>query len=521
MPEEIELKLALDPHDVPRLRNTSTLKRFGSGGETRKRIITTYYDTASLALRRNHIALRVRKIGRNHLQSIKIDPPNGHFPAQRAETENPIPTNRPDLERIEDPAVRRLIEKCRGGGRLLRIFSTDVVRETRALKFAGNEIECAIDRGAVSARGRRVPICELEFELQSGQPSSLLRLARRLNADIPLRLEAMSKAARGYMLLSGAQLSAPKATPIQLDEGMSAQDCLKAIMDSCTAHVVAGAEYATNCEDPEGVHQLRVALRRTRAAFAIIRRHVAEEVNFRIADDLRSLQGRLGGAREWDVLVNETLVRAPKRLLSKPLSVHLNDIVEAKRAEAHEQAHDTLRDRRWTDLLLRLTHWVDAELDSPSKERPQSKRQASDPLATSAREFAAIVLEDGHRKVRRLGRKVRTLEPADLHRLRIRVKKLRYATEFFGSFWPDRWTKKYLSGLKDLQQVLGTYHDTTVAKDLVASLGARGQNAIKPAIDRIDDWLSHEQQRQRKGLVAMWKRFRKQKLFWKAATVLP
>ena len=168
MPEEIELKLALDPHDVPRLRNTSTLKRFGSGGKTRKRIITTYYDTPSLALRRNYIALRVRKIGHNHLQSIKIDPPNGHFPAQRAETENPIPTDRPDLECIEDPAVRRLIEKCRGGRRLLRVFSTDVVRETRPLKFAGNEIECAIDRGVVSARGRRVPICELEFELQSG-----------------------------------------------------------------------------------------------------------------------------------------------------------------------------------------------------------------------------------------------------------------------------------------------------------------------------------------------------------------
>ena len=107
------------------------------------------------------------------------------------------------------------------------------------------------------------------------------------------------------------------------------------------------------------------------------------------------------------------------------------------------------------------------------------------------------------------------LEPENLHTLRIRVKKLRYATEFFGSFWPDRWTKKYLSGLKDLQQVLGTYHDTTVATDLVSSLGAMGQNAIKPGPDRIDDWLSHEQQRHRKGVVAMWKLFPKQKLFWR------
>jgi triphosphatase len=475
MPEEIELKLTLDPHDVPLLRNSSILKRLGSGGEIRKRIITTYYDTSSMSLLRNRISLRVRKIGHDHLQSIKIDRPNDHFPAQRAETENPLATDRPDLEIIEDPALRRLIEKSRNGKRLRPVFSTDVVREIRPLKFAGNEIECALDRGVVAARGKKAPICEVEFELQSGQPSSLLRLARRLNADIPLRLEAASKAARGYMLLSGARPTAPRATPIHLDASMNARECLKTIMDLCTAHVVASAEYATNSEDPEGIHQLRVAIRRTRAAFSIIRRHVAEGLNFRVADDLRSLQGSLGGAREWDVLVNETLARAPKRLLSEPLSVHLEDTVEAKRAEAHKQAHAALRDRRCTDLLLRLTHWVDAELGSPRKERSPDGTRGSDPLVASASEFAATVIEDCDRKAHKLGRKIRTLEPANLHRLRIRAKKLRYAAEFFGSLWPDRTTKKHLSALKDLQQALGTYHDTTVATDLVASLGATGK----------------------------------------------
>jgi hypothetical protein len=71
-----------------------------------------------------------------------------------------------------------------------------------------------------------------------------------------------------------------------------------------------------------------------------------------------------------------------------------------------------------------------------------------------------------------------------------------------------------------LQQALGTYHDTTVATDLMASLGATGESDIKPAIDSIGSWLSHEQQRQRKEVIAMWKRFRKQKLFWQHATAL-
>jgi CHAD domain-containing protein len=214
------------------------------------------------------------------------------------------------------------------------------------------------------------------------------------------------------------------------------------------------------------------------------------------------------------VLVNETLGRAPKRLLSRALYAQLEDTLAAKCTEAHKQAHAALRDPRCTDLLLRLAHWVDAELGSPREERSHDRTQASGPLVVPAREFATAVFEHYHRKARKLGKKIRTLEPADLHRLRIRAKKLRYATEFFDSLWPNHKTEKYLSGLRDLQQALGTYHDSAVATDLVAGLGATTQNDIKPVIERIDVWLSREQQRQREQVISVWKRFRKQKSFW-------
>jgi CHAD domain-containing protein len=98
---------------------------------------------------------------------------------------------------------------------------------------------------------------------------------------------------------------------------------------------------------------------------------------------------------------------------------------------------------------------------------------------------------------------------------------LPYATEFFGSLWPLRRTKKYLSTLKDMQQTLGTYHDTTVAASLVASLEAAGGNDIKPAVDRINGWLANEQQRKRKEVIALWSRFSKRKSFWKRAKASP
>jgi CHAD domain-containing protein len=135
-------------------------------------------------------------------------------------------------------------------------------------------------------------------------------------------------------------------------------------------------------------------------------------------------------------------------------------------------------------------------------------------LATPAEKFAAQVIQDCHRKTRKLGKKIRTLDPTKLHRLRILIKKLRYATDFFGALWPRRRTKKYLSALKDLQQALGAFHDTTVAMNLIGSLAADGGADVKVGIERINDWLASEQRGKRKELIALWGKFAKRQLFW-------
>ena len=119
-----------------------------------------------------------------------------------------------------------------------------------------------------------------------------------------------------------------------------------------------------------------------------------------------------------------------------------------------------------------------------------------------------------HAKVRKLGKKIRKLDTVELHRLRIRVKKLRHATEFFGSIWPSRRTKRYLSALKDLQQVLGALHDATVAEKLVAHLKTAGGGDAKFATAPVHHWLINCQQRSRKEAIELWGRFAKRKLFW-------
>jgi len=110
-------------------------------------------------------------------------------------------------------------------------------------------------------------------------------------------------------------------------------------------------------------------------------------------------------------------------------------LAQTKRAEGDKSAHAALRNPQYSDVLLRLASWVDGQFGSDARPTLVGKWKP-DVLATPAPGFAAEVMRAYHAKVRKLGKKIRKLDAAGLHRLRIRIKKLRYATEFLGGLWP-------------------------------------------------------------------------------------
>ena len=294
---------------------------------------------------------------------------------------------------------------------------------------------------------------------------------------------------------------------------MSVRDSFAAIARACVAHVLASADYAYKSNDPEGIHELRVSIRRMRAAFAVFRGAMPESYRFRIGDELRVLQRKLGMAREWDVLVEETIASMPRRLRKQRSSEKVVQIAQTKRVEGYKSAHAALRNPHYTDLLLRLASWIDSQFGFGAPPRRERKWKPN-VLAGPAPHFASEVMRAYHERARKLGKKIRKLDTAELHMLRIRVKKLRYATEFFGSIWPSRRTKRYLSALKDLQQVLGVLHDATVAEKLVAHVKTAGAGDVKFATAPVNHWLINCQQRSRKEAIDLWGRFAKRKLFW-------
>ena len=116
------------------------------------------------------------------------------------------------------------------------------------------------------------PLSEIELELKSGEPAAIYDVALRLLDVAPLRLETRSKAERGYALVTpdGGRPPTVHVKPVILDAVMTVEGMLQSIGRSCLAHLLRN-EPAALADQPEGIHQMRVAVRRLRSVLSALK----------------------------------------------------------------------------------------------------------------------------------------------------------------------------------------------------------------------------------------------------------
>ena len=203
MPTEIELKLTLPPQCVAELKSLPLLKTHSVSEPSIQKLHTVYYDTPDHTLRKNKMALRLRRMDNTWIQTIKG---GGNIQAglhQQHEWEYPIATNKPDFSKITAPELIELFANENLRQQLKPIFVTDFTRTTYSLLFMENcNIECCLDQGEITANQHTHPICEIELELKSGTPTQLKQFAALLQTkcSFPLTEENNNKAMRGYTL---------------------------------------------------------------------------------------------------------------------------------------------------------------------------------------------------------------------------------------------------------------------------------------------------------------------------------
>lgn len=522
--EEIELKLAMDADTLQRLPRTALLRSLKYGRPVLKKLASTYYDTPSLILRRHGMALRVRHDGARYIQTLKA-PLLDHKGAVRAdgglqhlrEFETELPSPEPDTGLIADPAIQAFLGDNGIAQELEPIFATDIDRQTVPLQFADSRVELALDTGRIAANGSELPIAEAELELKSGRSDHLYELAMMLHRKTPFRLEKDSKAVRGYNLYSETVPKPHKASKPSLSADMTVAEAFERQARACLWQMRMNEAAVLDGRDPEGVHQMRVGVRRLRALLTVFGSVFNAEAYDFLRAELRWMQRQLGPARDWDVFLEETYAPLRERLPSADSLARLESQAQELRGEAYRAAKQAVHADRYTAILLRLQLWLDN-----GGWRIGAGVGEVDPAAQSVVPFAKAELEKRAKKLRKLGRKYDKLSEPELHDMRIRGKKLRYASEFFAGLFKKKSTKAYLDALEEIQDRLGAINDAATGQELLDQLDRRmrggdasnGDHAAN-ATGLVQGWQLAQIDREMRDFKNVWKRFEKTTPFWR------
>jgi len=272
--------------------------------------------------------------------------------------------------------------------------------------------------------------------------------------------------------------------------------------------------------DPEGVHQARVALRRLRSALSLFRRLLPAADHQWLAGEVKWLAGALGPARDWDVFLAELLAPVKAAFAFHPEIYADLAALEAaaggQRRDAYDAVRAALLSPRHTTLHLRLGLWLELR-----GWRNQPVTPTSAVLFRPLRETAEKLLNRRHRRVHKTGSAFAKLSYVERHQLRIYLKKLRYAVDFFRSLHDDKLAGRYVGQLGAFQDILGHLNDVATAARLVPQLSVEPAghpgataDALARAVGVVIGWHGRGLAAQEQRLVAEWHDFRAAKGFW-------
>ncbi len=272
---------------------------------------------------------------------------------------------------------------------------------------------------------------------------------------------------------------------------------LRRIVAECHGDLEKYRAIVLKSRRPVGIHQTRVALRRLRAALGLFRGAVVGPTESRLvrsmAAEAKWLAGECGPARDLHVFLTELVSEVPplvKRIAARLAKVHL------------ERARTALTGARYNAFAAQLSTFGQAT-DSSSPSRLD--------------DFGRAVLDQRHEKVQRRGRKMSSLDGKRLHRLRIAIKKLRYAATFLQPAFASPAAKAYIEATVRLQGALGALNDREVAVQMAAdiAMAARPTEDVAKPLRKLAKEAASGNKRRRHRLQRAWKTFEKAECYWR------
>lgn len=259
------------------------------------------------------------------------------------------------------------------------------------------------------------------------------------------------------LLLAGVDPAGTRSSPtVPLDTSLPAAAGFRAVLANLRDAIEANWSGTVDDTDPEFLHDLRVAVRRTRSVLANAKEVLPADLLADFRDEFGWLGEVTGPPRDLDVYVIEwpgyvaPLPTAARQALD-PVLRHL----ESRRSAAHRALVDALRSDRARGLLAAWDDWLDTAPRTEDSSAPLSQRPLGDVVRKRLRKAQSTLVQQG--------RRIDADSPAEqLHELRKDAKRLRYLLECFGGVLDPAATKEFVKRLKGLQENLGDHQDAEV-----------------------------------------------------------
>jgi CHAD domain-containing protein len=452
---EREVKLAAAPSfRMPALDGLG--EAITSSPKEPERLSTTYLDTDDLRLARWGVSLRHR-VGEGW--TVKLPSEDNGALLVRSELTFAGSARRPPAEAVD------LVQGFIRTAELRPQMSLKTVRRRVELHNGEGDLVADVVDDEVSVfEGRRLAtrFRELEVEIGDKTPAGLIDVLvdrfRQAGAGAP---DPTPK----YIRALGPRASQlPEVSIPELSSGATAGDLVRRAIAASVVRLIQHDPVIRLDLDPEGVHQARVATRRLRSDLRTFGSLIDPVWAAELRDELGWLASILGHVRDGDVMLER--MRRRSALLPEPSSrgtARLLATLEAARDDAHTELLSTLRSERYVALLDRLV---------AAAKTPLLLLEADLPAPAV---LPALV----RRPWRSLAKRVKALSDVptveELHDVRIRTKRVRYAAEAVGPLF-GRQARAFAGAAADLQEVLGDLNDAVVAESWLRDWARRSRS---------------------------------------------
>ncbi len=145
----------------------------------------------------------------------------------------------------------------------------------------------------------------IELELKAGDPADLYQFAEQLSAAYNLRLGVLTKSQRGFLLAAGETAAIRKAKAPDVAQDATIDELIAMSITECIDHFIGNWPALLQSDNPDAIHQMRVAIRRLRSMLAAFHREILLAAFVAFRKEAREIASALGIARDTDVVYQD------------------------------------------------------------------------------------------------------------------------------------------------------------------------------------------------------------------------